>query len=93
MGIAKTLAKVAQQYWWPGMRKSVAAYVSSCTHCQLYKPLVGEPVGKLMSIPPPAEPFETVGADHLGPFKLIGKSTRAGSHRLSHKVAKRNTSA
>ncbi len=73
MGIEKTLAKISQCYWWPEIKKSVVAYVSSCTHCQFNKPMVGRPIGKLMSIPPPEAPFDTLGADHLGPFKLTAR--------------------
>lgn len=76
MGMEKTLAKVNQRYWWPKMRRSFSAYISMCAHCQLNKPLSGYPSGKLMSIQPPSEPFDTVGADHLGPFKETPRKKR-----------------
>ncbi len=76
MGIAKTLAKVSQRYWWPGMTRSVRSYVLSCAHCQINKPMSGQPIGKLMPIPPPREPFETVGVDHLGPFKITARGNK-----------------
>ena len=47
MGIEKTFSKVGKCYWWPGMRRSVLVYVSSCTHCQLNKPQPGRPVRNL----------------------------------------------
>jgi len=68
-GIAKTLHRVMQRYWWPGLDRNVKAYVASCRSCQLNKPSNQRPQGLLMPIPPPSEPFDTIGVDHLGPFK------------------------
>lgn len=79
MGIDKTLAIIKERYWWPGLKKSVVAYVLSCTHCQFHKPMSGRPVGNLMSIPPPETPFDTIRAYHLGRFKL---TTRRNLHVL-----------
>ena len=33
LGIRKTLAKVSQRYYWPGMRGDVKAYVNGCDTC------------------------------------------------------------
>jgi ribonuclease HI len=68
-GINKTLSKVCERYWWPKMSLSVKTYVKSCSNCQFHKPITGLPVGELLPIPPPTRPFETIGIDHLGPFK------------------------
>jgi len=76
MGEEKTYYRVRQRYWWPGMSRSVKSYVSSCRTCQVNKPVGGTPVGKLMPIPPPAAPFDTIGADHLGPFKETKRGNR-----------------
>lgn len=54
MGIEKTLANMKQRYWWPGVRRSVAAYVSSFVLWQLNKLLPGQQRGMLKSISPPA---------------------------------------
>lgn len=59
-GIEKTLAKLAQRYWWNNMKKSVEAYESTCELCQPFKSQVGYPAGKLCSIHPPKEVFEMV---------------------------------
>ena len=68
-GIEKTMARVSERYWWKGIAKSVAAYVKSCPFCQSFKARVGFPAGKLCSIPPPTQVFESIGIDHLVPFK------------------------
>ncbi len=53
-GIEKTLARVAERYWWKGLNKSVTAYVKSCPFCQSFEARVGHPAHKLCSIPPAA---------------------------------------
>ena len=70
MGVEKTMARVSERYWWPKYRSSVKKYVSSCLYCQMHKHMVGLPVGELNPIPPPERPFESIGMDHLGPFRL-----------------------
>ena len=74
-GIEKTLARLPTKYFWKNMAKSVSAYVTSCSFCQLYKSRLGPPEGKLCSIPPPKKIFQMWGIDHLGPFK----TTNAGN--------------
>ena len=77
-GVKKTFDRVIQRYWWKGVEKSVAAYVSSCPFCQSFKSRVGLKAGKLRPIAPPKEPFELLGIDHLGPFK----TTQRGMQHL-----------
>jgi len=76
LGQAKTYYRVKQRYWWPGLEKTVKAFVSSCRHCQFYKPATGSAVGRLMPILPPRTPFHTIGMDHLGPFRLTERGNQ-----------------
>ena len=68
-GVERTLARLRTRFYWTKMERSVRVYVASCTFCQGFKPRQGFPAGKLHSIPPPREPFHTLGIDHLGPLK------------------------
>ena len=74
-GRDKTLARLQERFYWKGMYKSVAAYVASCSFCQMHKSQRGPPEGKLFPIEPPNDVFEMWGLDHLGPFK----TTEAGN--------------
>ena len=38
LGIAKTLARLARKYYWPGMLITAAKYVRTCPSCQRFKP-------------------------------------------------------
>jgi len=37
MGIAKTIARIAEFYYWPGMFRDIANYVRTCKNCQTHK--------------------------------------------------------
>ncbi|KAG5873722.1 hypothetical protein JTB14_009363 [Gonioctena quinquepunctata] len=47
MMIAKTLARIAQRYDWPGMFRDVAKYVRGCRTCKKYKIPQQAPYGKM----------------------------------------------
>jgi len=66
-GIAKTLARLKEAYYWPGMRSDVEKVVKTCLKCQCYRP---SPVPKNTStIPTVVErPFVRVGLDIIGPL-------------------------
>lgn len=65
----KTSHRIQQRYWWPGIERSVRAYVASCISCQTNKHQTGRAIGKMFPVPPPSQAFDTVSADHLGPFQ------------------------
>lgn len=67
-GIDKTLHKISQYYYFPGMRRYVRVHVGNCLECILSKRKTGRIQGELHPIPPGKRPFDVVHADHLGPF-------------------------
>ncbi|KZR95761.1 Uncharacterized protein APZ42_010288, partial [Daphnia magna] len=64
------------RYWWTKMFASVKKYVSSCMYCQLHKHAVGQTIGRLQPIPPPAHAFEMLGIDHLGPLQTTDSGNK-----------------
>jgi hypothetical protein len=38
LGLRKTLAKIRQGYYWPGLQKDVKLYVAGCSFCSQKKP-------------------------------------------------------
>jgi transposase InsO family protein len=65
----KTLRKLNERFWFPGMWKYIEKYISACIPC-LYKKLSsGRKEGFLHSIQKEPVPFHTIHVDHLGPFK------------------------
>jgi iron-sulfur cluster repair protein YtfE (RIC family) len=38
LGLRKTLAKIRQEYYWPGLQKELKLYVAGCSFCSQKKP-------------------------------------------------------
>lgn len=68
MGTDRTLAKMKERYFFPGMRAYVKRHIRACLQCALTKPLTGRQAGLLHPIVPGKRPFETINIDHEGPF-------------------------
>lgn len=64
--LAKTLARVQENYVWPGMRRHVREYLQACVHCNTVTP--PNPAHPRGIIPTPRTPFHTWGIDLVGPF-------------------------
>jgi len=67
-GAAKTLSRVQQEFYWPGIHNFVTRYGASCDLCQrnVSKGIVGKaPMGKLLLV---GTPFSTVCVDIVGPL-------------------------
>ena len=69
LGINKTYWKVLQHFYWPGLRKDVVKFCTTCHTCQMIgKPNQYNQVAPLIPIPAMAEPFSRVIADCVGPL-------------------------
>ncbi|KMQ83693.1 reverse ribonuclease integrase, partial [Lasius niger] len=66
-GIAKTIARIAEHYYWPGMFREIAGYVRQCRRCLAYKPLQRRPAGRLHATNV-TRPWEHVTLDLVGPL-------------------------
>ena len=74
LGIRKTLSKLQQHFYWPGIRKSVQDFIKSCHSCQLVgKPNQVIPPAPLRPIPVVSEPFERIVIDCVGPLPRTKK--------------------
>lgn len=68
--VDKTLSRLRENYWFPGMRRYVKRYIAACVECLFHKTPAGRKPGKLHSIEKVNKPFHTIHIDHLGPFVL-----------------------
>ena len=66
-GIAKTLARIQEAYYWPGMRSDVEETVKTCAKCQCYRPFP-IPKGTSNIVSKVERPFARVGLDIVGPL-------------------------
>ncbi|XP_015123819.1 uncharacterized protein LOC107045921 [Diachasma alloeum] len=67
LGIMKTIARVAQSYFWPGMQRDIKDYVRHCQRCQEFKIPQQQPAGK-MGTTYASYPWEVVSIDLVGPI-------------------------
>jgi len=74
LGKHRTLARVQERFWWPGMTKDVKQYVLACAACAGHKgtpkhmsPLEGQLADRPMSL---------VGVDTFGPLPLTKRRNR-----------------
>ena len=69
LGTKKTLERIRQDFYWPGVNSDVRKHCRSCDPCQRTTPkghTTRVPVGK---VPLVGEPFTKVGIDLVGPIK------------------------
>ena len=65
LGVRKTLAKIRQRYYWPGLQGDVRAYISGCDKCSKGKaPLKNKRAS--MKIAMSGAPMERIATDILG---------------------------
>jgi len=67
LGIAKTIARAAKNYYWPRMFSDVARYVRTCANCLAHKASQERPAG-LLHATPVKTPWEQVSVDLVGPL-------------------------
>ena len=65
MGVAKTLARVSENFSWPGLRMDVTKFVAQCVDCQLTKYETKRSAGLLCPLPVPQRPWEDLSLDFI----------------------------
>jgi RNase H-like domain found in reverse transcriptase/Reverse transcriptase (RNA-dependent DNA polymerase)/Integrase zinc binding domain/gag-polyprotein putative aspartyl protease/Chromo (CHRromatin Organisation MOdifier) domain len=64
-GRERTLELVRRNYSWKGIAKDVAEYVATCHECQINKPRVNKPHGKLVPLQIPERPWSDITVDFV----------------------------
>lgn len=78
LGMRKTVRRIQQRYYWPGMVNDIRAYVRRCLNCQAHKIEQAQPAGH-MGWRKPVGPWYTVTADLMGP---LPRSTKGSKYLL-----------
>jgi transposase InsO family protein len=63
LGVDKTIGRVKQRFYWPGMDAEIERYVTSCDACQRNKPSQQAPMGLMMPLRTPDRPWQWVSLD------------------------------
>lgn len=75
LGVRKTLAKLRQRYYWPGLQEDVRAYIAGCNQCSCAKgPLKHKRAP--MQIAKARAPMERIATDILGELLMTAKGNK-----------------
>ncbi|KRZ81504.1 Retrovirus-related Pol polyprotein from transposon, partial [Trichinella sp. T8] len=75
LGVAKTLAKVRQRYYWPQQREDVEDWCRACETCAARAVPTKKPQAP-MQLQPVGYPFQRVGMDLVGPLEETRNGNR-----------------
>jgi hypothetical protein len=64
-GIAKTFELISRDFFWPGIRRSIRAYICSCDACLRAKATRNKPYRLLKPLPVPVECWHDVSLDFV----------------------------
>ena len=65
LGCTKMYQDIRTQYWWPSLRRDIAAHVAICDVCQRVKAEHQRPAGLLQPLQVPEWKFDEVGMDFI----------------------------
>lgn len=75
-GVAKTMSRINELYYWPKLKQSVSQYVKSCKLCAAQKSDNKPPCGMMGKDKTVRFPFQLVSMDLMGPFPKSTKGNR-----------------
>ena len=61
----KTAELVSRNYWWPGLHRSIVAYIKDCDECNQTKTFPSRPIGKLTPTEIPSKPWQIITIDFI----------------------------
>ncbi|GBG58605.1 hypothetical protein CBR_g6 [Chara braunii] len=67
-GVNRTIGRLRERFWWPGLLRDVTHYCESCEVCRRCKPRNHCPYGELRPLPVPLRRREAIAMDITGPF-------------------------
>ncbi|GBG67537.1 hypothetical protein CBR_g668 [Chara braunii] len=67
-GVNRTIGRLPQRFWWPGLLGDVTRYCESCEVCRRCKSCNHRPYGELRPLPVPLRRREAIAMDITGPF-------------------------
>src|SRR3954464_6340925 len=76
-GSTKMYMDLKTQYWWPGLKRYCAKYVSECDVCRRVKAVHQKPSGLLQPLKPPEWKWEKVEMDFITGFPRSQKGNNA----------------
>ena len=72
-GLRKTIEKVAENYYWPGMENDIKAYIESCDSCQRFGKSRKVQFNESIQV---IQPFYQIGIDYIGPLNITSSENK-----------------
>src|SRR5260221_7254255 len=73
----KMLELVSQNYWWPGLSRYIAKFVTGCDACNQTRTFLTQKVGKLIPNKVPDQCWQVISVDMIGELlhqEMLGES-------------------
>ena len=64
-GVAKTVARLMTNFYWPGLRDDLSCFVAHCVDCQVTKYETKKIAGLLCPLPVPSQPWYDLSLDFI----------------------------
>ena len=71
MGAKKTIATIAENFYWPKIAKQIKEYIKKCTVCLRHNPKDGKHTAPIQSSDKANFLLEKIAIDQIGPFKKM----------------------
>ena len=75
MGINRSLQRLQQQYYWPGMASEVQLWITECEECTCKKPIIASQKAPMENIKV-GNPMELWAMDVLGPLPVTARGNQ-----------------
>ena len=87
LSLDKTLARILDEYYWPGVSSDVQQLCTACPECQKGSQAI-QRKALLQSLPVISEPFSRIGMNLVGLLsRTVEQQTHLCSHGLRHQMA------
>lgn len=83
-GFKKTLARLKQKFFWPGIRRDVKIHCRACGPCQRLGRGEKASIAPLKTLPIIQKPFEFISADFVGPLSKTPSGNRYILNIIDH---------
>ena len=75
LGVKKTLSKVRQGYYWPGLQNGVRSYIAGCETCSKRKGSIPSKSAPMQTVRS-GYPMERIAVDILGEFPVTERGNK-----------------
>ena len=84
LGSVRMYYLLSNRFYWNRMYRDVRRFVQSCKTCDLFRPKYGYRYGAMQTFTEVTKPFQRIGIDFIGPFKVSSNGNKYGLVMIDH---------